>query len=92
MIQIFKITGDSLYPLYKNGQRVVCRKIWEQTKVHQGDVVVFDKADYGLMIKMVKEVSDNTYKVEGTTPHSIDSRNFGLLKHEELRYKVLFKF
>jgi len=92
MLQIFKISGDSLYPFYKNGQRVVCRKVWENTPIKIDDTVVFNKDKYGLMIKKVKSIENLNYFVEGTNPYSIDSRNFGTLTHDEITYKVLFKF
>jgi phage repressor protein C with HTH and peptisase S24 domain len=92
MLQVFKISGDSLYPFYKNGERVVCRKIFSKTKIHVDDTVVFEKENYGAMIKKVKSVENNAYFVEGTDPYSIDSRNFGTLTKKELKYKVLFKF
>ena len=92
MLQIFKISGDSLYPFYKNGQRVVCRKVFKNTSINIDDTVVFEKESYGLMIKKVKKVIDNAYFVEGTNPYSIDSRNFGALSPKEIKYKVLFKF
>ena len=92
MLQIFKISGDSLYPFYKNGQRVVCRKIFKSTKIKVYDTVVFEKENYGMMIKRVKDAKGDTYFVEGTNPYSIDSRDFGTLTQKELKYKVLFKF
>ena len=92
MLQIFKISGDSLYPFYKNGQRVVCRKIFKSTKIKVYDTVVFEKEKYGMMIKRVKDTEGDTYFVEGTNPYSIDSRDFDTLTQKELKYKVLFKF
>ncbi len=92
MLQLFKISGNSLYPYYKNGQRVVCYKVFKGTKIKVDDTVVFEKESYGMMIKRVKSIDDNTYFVEGTDPMSIDSRNFGTLKLKEIKYKVLFKF
>jgi len=92
MLQLFKISGDSLYPYYKNGQRVICRKVFKGTKIKVDDTVVFEKESYGMMIKLVKSINDNRYFVEGTNPMSIDSRNFGALKLHEIKYKVLFKF
>ena len=92
MLQLFKISGDSLYPFYKNGQRVVCRKVWNHTHINVNDTVVFEKSNYGLMIKMVKSIENFDYFVEGTNPYSVDSRDFGALKHNEIKYKVLFKF
>lgn len=89
MLRLFKISGDSLYPLLKNGQRVICRKVWKSTSIHEDDIVIFDKNPHGLMIKKIKRVQQKTYHVEGTDALSIDSRNFGLLQHDEIQYKVL---
>ena len=92
MLQLFKISGDSLYPFYKNGQRVVCHRVFPSTKIHIDDTVVFEKKHYGMMIKKVTSIEGNSYFVEGTNPFSTDSRNFGTLEKEEIKYKVLFKF
>ena len=92
MLQFFKISGDSLYPFYKNGQRVLCRKVFQKTSIKVNDTVVFKKEKYGLMIKKVKSVQNEAYFVEGTDPLSIDSRLFGAIAHQEVLYKVLFGF
>lgn len=92
MLQLFKISGDSLYPFYKNGERVVCRKVFRGTDINIDDTVVFEKDNYGMMIKKVTSIEENTYFVEGTDPFSIDSRNFGSLEKKAIKYKVLFKF
>jgi len=97
MLQIYKISGDSLYPYYKDGQKVICRKLFKSTTIHLNDTVVFEKENYGMMIKKVKFIKNHAYDndayfVEGTSPYSIDSRNFGALSKKELKYKVLFKF
>ena len=92
MLQLFKIAGDSLFPFYKNGEKVLCLKVYKTTHIAVDDTVVFEKEAYGHMIKKVKRVVNNAYFVEGTSPFSIDSRNFGSLDFEEIKYKVLFKF
>lgn len=92
MLQLFNISGNSLYPFYKDGQRVVCRKVFRGTKIKVNDTIVFEKEAYGMMIKRVKSIDQNSYFVEGTDPMSIDSRHFGALKLNEIKYKVLFKF
>jgi phage repressor protein C with HTH and peptisase S24 domain len=92
MLKLLKISGDSLYPFYKNGQRVLCRKVFLSTPIYIDDAVVFEKESYGLMIKKVKKIKNKSYFVEGTNPYSIDSRDFGYLDAKELKYKVLFKF
>lgn len=91
MLRLFKISGNSLFPLYKDGERVLCRKVFKNTKIKVDDTVVFEKNSYGMMIKQVRHVDNKRYFVEGTEPMSIDSRNFGTLLQEEIKYKVLFK-
>lgn len=92
MFHIFKVSGDSLYPFLKDGQRVVCRKVSEATRIKINDTVVFEKENYGVMIKRVTSIEKNDYFVEGTDPMSMDSRNFGSLQHHDIKFKVLFKF
>lgn len=90
MIKIFKISGNSLYPFYKDKERIVCIKVFKFTRIKQGDFVVFDKQPYGLMVKRVEYVKDNRYFVQGEDPLSVDSRNFGLLSLCEIKYKLWF--
>lgn len=90
MIKLFKIKGDSLFPLYKEGQIVFClSSSFSNLKV--GDIVVFNQKDYGLMIKKIQSIKDNRYFLVGTTPSSIDSRNFGDIPKNDILYKLLFK-
>ncbi len=87
MIKIFKVEGNSLYPYLKEGQRVVCFKVFRFSKINIGDVVVFSKPPYGLMIKKVKNIKNNCFFVQGTDPMSIDSRNFGYITQDDIQYR-----
>jgi phage repressor protein C with HTH and peptisase S24 domain len=89
MIKLFKIQGDSLYPFLKNGQRVLCVKIFNFLKLNINDFVVFEKQGYGLMVKQIISIESDGFFVKGTDSHSIDSRDFGLLSKNEIKYKVL---
>ena len=91
MFKLFKISGDSLFPFYEDGERVFCKKVFSFTQIKVNDTIVFRKKDYKLMIKRVKEIQGEKYFVQGTVPLSIDSRNFGTISIEEIKYKVLFK-
>ncbi len=88
MIKIFKIKGDSLFPLFKDKNLVLCIKT---KKPKLNDIVVFSHKKYGLMIKQVKKIQNNQYYLIGTSPDSIDSRTFGLIEQKNIKYKVLFK-
>lgn len=97
MIKLFKVSGHSLFPLFQDGQRVFCIKIFSFTKLKISNVVVFEKAPHGLMIKQIKSIDEKahnkkTYFVQGTDAFSIDSRDFGAISRESIKYKVLFKF
>jgi len=88
MIKLFKIDGDSLYPYLKDGQRVLCIKTFKFLKLKVGDFVVFNKEEYGLMIKKIKYINQDKFYLEGTTPLSIDSRNFGMVSIKDIKYKL----
>jgi hypothetical protein len=89
LIRLFKISGDSLYPFKKDAEIAFCYKVFRFTKIKESDIVVFEKQEYGLMIKKVKWVQDDKYFVIGTDPMSIDSRNFGTIERNEIKYKLL---
>jgi len=94
MIKLFKISGESLYPSYKNKDIVLCLS-FKYTKLKNNDIVVFKHKSYGLMVKKIKEISiinsQKYYYVIGTNSSSIDSRNFGFIHEENISHKVLFK-
>lgn len=91
MLKLFKITGNSLFPLYKDGQRVLCLRTSRFYTLKKDDIVVFSKENYGLMMKQIKSIKDGQYFVQGTDPLSIDSRNFGTISFHDIQYKVLFR-
>jgi len=90
MIRLFKVSGHSLFPLLKDGQRVFCIKLFKFTKLKISDIVVFEKEPYGLMIKEIKSINREAYFLQGTNAFSIDSRDFGMIDKSQIKYKVLF--
>ncbi|CAA6799009.1 MAG: Unknown protein [uncultured Sulfurovum sp.] len=92
MIRLFKVSGHSLFPLFQDGERIFCVKIFNFTKFKTSNIVVFEKEPHGLMIKQIKAIDEKGYFVQGTDAFSIDSRDFGPIKRESIKYKVLFKF
>lgn len=90
MFKLFKIQGYSLYPLFKEGEITLCCKIFSFTKININSFVLFKyKGEY--MIKKVTDISNEGYFVKGENPDSIDSRNFGRLRKNELLYKAIFR-
>lgn len=91
MIKLFRIEGDSLYPLYKQGDLVVAIRIKFGLHVKPKDVVTFTRKGVGVMIKQVRSIENSEVFVVGTTIESIDSRVFGTIPLEDISHKVLFK-
>lgn len=91
MIRIFKVEGDSMYPFLKKGHRVFCYRFFFFLPLHVDQIVVFEKDDM-LLIKRVSEIKPQGVYVKGTDAYSQDSSTFGLIKKEQIRYKVLFRF
>ena len=95
MIQVIKVTGESLSPEYCEGDFVLVVKIpFLLRSVKAGDVVVFRQIAYGEMIKIVDRLDDggNLLYVRGSHPESKDSRHFGPVPRSDLIGKVLWHF
>jgi len=93
MIQILKVTGESLSPFFLEGDFVVVSKIpFVLRRIRAGDIVVFEHPTYGKMIKKVDHLSTdgNEIFVLGTHPESTDSRQFGPLSRRQLVGKVIW--
>ncbi len=93
MIQILKVTGESLSPFFLEGDFVVVSKIpFVLRRIRAGDIVVFKQPGYGTMIKKIDHLSTdgNEIFVLGTHPESTDSRQFGPLSRRQLVGKVIW--
>jgi signal peptidase I len=92
MLRLFKVSENSLSPIYQEGDFVVTVKIPFFFSPQPGDIVVFNQPGYGTMIKLVQRVSPQAgeFYVVGTQPESVDSRQFGLVKKKNLLGKVVW--
>jgi len=93
MVRFIKVTGDSLYPAFRQGDFVLISKIpFLLNKLKVGDVIVFEQPIYGVMIKRIAEVipGGQEFTVLGTDEFSVDSRQFGPVSRETLLGKVVW--
>ncbi len=94
MLKLLKVSGDSLSPVYQEGDFVVIAKIplFFNQSPRPGDVVVFDHPVFGTMIKLVETVAldKNELFVVGTHQDSVDSRRFGPISLQSVIGKVVF--
>lgn len=93
IFKIMKVSGNSLYPLYRDGDFVVLSKIPILVSgIHPADIIVFKHPRYGLMVKRVLRVeNDGKYLfVIGENDESVDSRRFGDIPLEWVLAKVIW--
>ena len=91
MLKMIRITGDSLSPVYQDGDFVLAAKIPVLLKrLSQGDVVVFRHGHYHQMIKQVERITAQGIFVVGVHERSVDSREFGIVPWGELVGKVIW--
>ena len=93
MVKIVKIAGESLVPLYDDGDfALVCRIPIFFNRLKCGDIVVFKNSIHGIMIKRVDKYDHKKGElwVSGIHPESIDSSELGSVKLGDLVGKVVF--
>ena len=61
MFQYFKIKGESMLPTLQNGDIVMTSNLVE---INRNDIVVFNDATYGTVVKRVKSIKKNYFKVK----------------------------
>ena len=93
MIRIVKVAGESLSPLFHEGDYVLITTIpFVVNKIKAGDMIVFQHPSYGTLIKQVEWANreDGTLSVTGINPKSVDSRRFGPIRSQDVIGKVIW--
>ena len=89
MFKFIKVTGNSLYPEYCEGDYVVIITL-PFFVFKKGDTVIFDHPVYGRMIKIVESVESDKIYVIGRWTGSIDSRQIGPIRRKSIVGKVIW--
>lgn len=92
LLQKFKISGHSMEPAIKNGEKILATPLFYLFKSPKiNDIVVF-KFRGKVFVKRIILFKDNKYFVEGDNKKdSIDSKDFGLLSRNQILGKVIIK-
>ena len=61
MFQYFKIKGESMLPTLQSGDIVMTSNLVE---INRNDIVVFNDANYGTVVKRVRSIKKNYFKVK----------------------------
>ncbi len=93
MLRVIRVSGESLFPSYQNGDFVIVSKIpYFFARPRHGDVVILKHQQYGELIKIVdgsRTHGDDIFVV-GMHPNSIDSRAFGPVRRNDILGKVIW--
>ncbi|MCX8062857.1 MAG: S24/S26 family peptidase [Anaerolineales bacterium] len=94
MIHLLRVRGQSLSPRIEDGDFVLAVKLPIFFPIRVGDMIVFRKAPYGVLIKQVERLDEErrTFWVRGSHPESVDSRAFGAVQAGEIIGKVMAHF
>jgi len=93
LLQIVRVTGNSLEPGYREGDFALISGIpFLFRPPRNGDVVVFKKPPYGTLIKTVANVDGRRKEIEvrGSHAGSVDSRVFGPLPFHVILGRVIW--
>lgn len=92
LLRILKVSGQSLMPVYQDGDFVLVSKIPILFRgIRPGDFVVFQHPRHGKLIKRVERLESEGASVYllGTNSRSIDSRDFGAVPRGMVLGKVI---
>ncbi len=95
LLQIIKVSGHSLDPLYQDGDFVLVSNLpilWRG--IRPGDAVIFQHPKLGRLIKLVErlEAGGSVVYVLGLNAWSSDSRTFGAIPRNLIQGKVVWHF
>jgi signal peptidase I len=93
MLKLLRVAGNSLLPVFQDGDFVLVSKIpYLFAPVRTGDVIAFRHPTYGTMIKQVQSVrlDKDEIHVIGTHIYSVDSRRFGPIHINDVLGKVIW--
>lgn len=89
MLKIIRITGQSMAPLYRDGDYAL---LWtaRPRRFKARDIVAFRHPRLGLLFKRIERVNPGgSVDVRGLHPHSVDSRTLGSVPYAHITGKVI---
>lgn len=89
---IARVTGNSMYPTYSNGQLILCRKSWDSISV--SDVIIFKPVlENDTLIKRVAFFDSNNnsaFCISDNVGYGATSDDFGTVTNHQILGTVLY--
>ena len=91
MFSLFQVEGDSMSPIYTDGDYLLLRRFFRRLRV--GERVVVEHDTYGLIVKEIARVSsEKGIQLTGTNVASVSSEKMGWCEHKQVIGKVVWLF
>ena len=93
LLSKLKISGHSMEPSFRNGDKVLASFIpYLFKKLQINDVVVFQDNKNNIFIKRIKKIKDKKFFVAGDNKNdSLDSRSLGYINKYQILGKIIAK-
>lgn len=95
MLKLYKVSGNSMRPALFAGQYILSEQLsYFFRNPAIGEVVILKSQICGRkLVKRIAVVKNGSYFVVGDNPeNSLDSRNFGPVKKEDILARVCYNF
>ena len=94
IFKIFKVKGDSMYPVIKDKDKVFVSSLPYLFKTPKiGDIIVANHPHKNIkIIKRITKINDNEYFIEGDNILSSDSKEFNTINRKLILAKLIFEF
>lgn len=94
MLKVAKVKGNSMVPLFLNGDYVLgIRVFWPKSQLKIGDIVIVDTPIYGRIIKEIVHIDIDSSMVQlaGKNLESVSTKKMGNIPFQSIKWKVIKK-
>ena len=85
MIKIIKVRGASMMPTLASGDYLICTKA---RALRPGFVVITEHSKYGMIVKRVKSIAEESVTLEGDSPESTAAEDLGEISRGLVTHRV----
>ena len=81
-----RISGNSMYPTFKDGDFLIGRYVTKKHKYHEGNIYIYTTPQGNTVIKRLKYIEGNRLFFLGDNPtDSYDSRHYGWVSKNDVQ-------
>ena len=90
--KLFKVKGESMSPLFKNGDILLTKKINHKTKLKLGKIIIADHPQMGTIVKRIAKFEGDKIILKGDGTTSACSFDIAPINRNLITHLVIYKF